>query len=125
MAKGISENWCVILLPFFFVSVVLFTNSICQFTCLLNGRVQMFREFIKMDKTSRRMAGERSIEIVVRRGHLVEDGFQQLNSLGSRLKSSLHVSFVSECGLREAGLDYGGLSKEFLTDITKAAFDPQ
>lgn len=84
-----------------------------------------------MDKTSRRMAGElnvsgeRSIEIVVRRGHLVEDGFQQLNSLGSRLKSSIHVSFVSECGLREAGLDYGGLSKEFLTDITKAAFDPQ
>lgn len=94
-------------------------------------RVQIFREFIKMDKTSRRMAGElnvsgeRSIEIVVRRGHLVEDGFQQLNSLGSRLKSSIHVSFVSECGLREAGLDYGGLSKEFLTDITKAAFDPQ
>lgn len=94
-------------------------------------RVQIFREFIKMDKTSRRMAGElnvsgeRSIEIVVRRGYLVEDGFQQLNSLGSRLKSSIHVSFVSECGLREAGLDYGGLSKEFLTDITKAAFDPQ
>lgn len=94
-------------------------------------RVQMFREFIKMDKASRRMAGElnapgeRSIEIVVRRGHLVEAGFQQLNSLGSRLKSSIHVSFVSECGLPEAGLDYGGLSKEFLTDITKSAFDPQ
>lgn len=94
-------------------------------------RVQMFREFIKMDKSSRRMAGElnapgeRSIAIVVRRGHLIEDGFQQLNSLGTRLKSSIHVSFVSECGLPEAGLDYGGLSKEFLTDISKAAFDPQ
>ncbi|KAK9755521.1 hypothetical protein RND81_01G031600 [Saponaria officinalis] len=94
-------------------------------------RVQMFREFINMDKNSRRMAGElnspgdRSIAIVVRRGHLVEDGFQQLNSLGSRLKSSIHVSFVSESGLPEAGLDYGGLSKEFLTDIAKAAFDPQ
>ncbi|XP_021737799.1 E3 ubiquitin-protein ligase UPL7-like isoform X1 [Chenopodium quinoa] len=94
-------------------------------------RVQMFRELIKMDKTSRRMAGElnapgeRSVAIVVRRGHLIEDGFQQLNSLGTRLKSSIHVSFVSECGLPEAGLDYGGLSKEFLTDIAKAAFDPQ
>ncbi|KAL2933317.1 E3 ubiquitin-protein ligase UPL7 [Bienertia sinuspersici] len=94
-------------------------------------RVQMFREFIKMDKTSRRMAGElnapgeRSVAIVVRRGHLVEDGFQQLNSLGTKLKSSIHVSFVSECGLAEAGLDYGGLSKEFLTDISKGAFDPQ
>ncbi|KAK2965376.1 hypothetical protein RJ640_024118 [Escallonia rubra] len=94
-------------------------------------RVQMFREFISMDKVSRRMAGEmvgpgpQSVEIVIRRGHIVEDGFQQLNSLGSRLKSSIHVSFVSECGLPEAGLDYGGLSKEFLTEIAKAAFTPE
>ncbi|GMI80949.1 ubiquitin-protein ligase 7 [Hibiscus trionum] len=94
-------------------------------------RVQMFREFISMDKVSRKMAGEisgpgsRSIEIVIRRGHIIEDGFRQLNSLGSRLKSSIHVSFVSECGLPEAGLDYGGLSKEFLTDISKAAFAPE
>lgn len=69
--------------------------------------------------------GPQSVEIVIRRGHIVEDGFQQLNSLGSRLKSSIHVSFVSECGLPEAGLDYGGLSKEFLTDIAKAAFAPE
>ncbi|KAI3447523.1 hypothetical protein Pfo_004188 [Paulownia fortunei] len=94
-------------------------------------RVKMFREFISMDKVSRRLAGEgtgpgsRSIEIVIRRGHVFEDGLQQLNSLGSRLKSAIHVSFVSESGLPEAGLDYGGLSKEFLTDISKAAFSPQ
>ena len=48
----------------------------------------MFREFIKMDKASRKMAGEisepgsRAIEIVVRQDHIVEDGFWQLNSLG-------------------------------------------
>ncbi|XP_062117450.1 E3 ubiquitin-protein ligase UPL7 [Humulus lupulus] len=94
-------------------------------------RVEMFREFIEMDKASRKMAGEvdgpasRSVGIVVRRGHIVEDGFRQLNSLGPRLKSSIHVSFVSESGLPEAGLDYGGLSKEFLTDISKAAFAPE
>ncbi|KAK9079365.1 hypothetical protein SSX86_001036 [Deinandra increscens subsp. villosa] len=93
-------------------------------------RVQMFRELISMDKVSRRMAGEivgpgpQAVEVVIRRSHIIEDGFQQLNSLGSRLKSSIHVSFVSECGLPEAGLDYGGLSKEFLTDIAKAAFSP-
>lgn len=94
-------------------------------------RVEMFREFINMDKASRRMAGEvvgpgpGSVDIVIRRGHIVEDGFRQLNALGSRLKSSIHVSFVSESGLPEAGLDYGGLSKEFLTDIAKAAFSPE
>ncbi|KAG9150096.1 hypothetical protein Leryth_009680 [Lithospermum erythrorhizon] len=93
-------------------------------------RVEMFREFINMDKASRKMAGEAvapgrgSIEIVIRRDHIVEDGFQQLNSLGSRLKSNIHVSFISESGVQEAGLDFGGLSKEFLTDIAKAAFSP-
>ncbi|VVB05545.1 unnamed protein product [Arabis nemorensis] len=105
-------------------SVITITPHIFPF----EERVHVFREFISMDKASRKMAGEvdapgaRSIEIVVRRGHVVEDGFQQLNSIGSRLKSSIHVSFVNESGLPEAGLDYGGLSKEFLTDITKAAF---
>lgn len=91
----------------------------------------MFREFIEMDKVSRKMAGEvagpasRPAGIVIRRDHIVEDGFRQLNALGPRLKSSIHVSFVSESGLPEAGLDYGGLSKEFLTDISKAAFSPE
>ncbi|XP_011101469.1 E3 ubiquitin-protein ligase UPL7 [Sesamum indicum] len=94
-------------------------------------RVKMFREFISMDKVSRRLAGEgtgpgvRSIEVVIRRGHIFEDGLQQLNSLGSRLKSAIHVSFVSESGLPEAGLDYGGLSKEFLTDLSKLAFSAE
>ncbi|KAL0344726.1 UNVERIFIED_CONTAM: E3 ubiquitin-protein ligase UPL7 [Sesamum radiatum] len=94
-------------------------------------RVKMFREFISMDKVSRRLAGEgtgpgsRSIGVVIRRGHIFEDGLQQLNSLGSRLKSAIHVSFVSESGLPEAGLDYGGLSKEFLTDLSKVAFSAE
>ncbi|KAL6894477.1 hypothetical protein ACP4OV_008575 [Aristida adscensionis] len=94
-------------------------------------RVQMFREFIESDKASRRVTGEvsgpgpGSIEIVIRRGHIVEDGYRQLNCLRSKLKSCIHVSFVSECGLPEAGLDYGGLSKEFLTDLSKAAFNPE
>lgn len=99
----------------------------CYGTC----RVKMFREFISMDKVSRRLTGEvtgpgsRTIEIVIRRDHIFEDGLRQLNSLGSKLKSAIHVSFVSESGLPEAGLDYGGLSKEFLTDVSKAAFSPE
>ncbi|KAJ9181481.1 hypothetical protein P3X46_009608 [Hevea brasiliensis] len=108
-------------------SVIITTPHVYPF----EERVQMFREFINMDKVSRKMAGEvtgpgsRAVDIVVRQGHIVEDGFRQLNTLGSRLKSSIHVSFVSECGVPEAGLDYGGLSKEFLTDISKAAFSPE
>lgn len=85
----------------------------------------MFREFIKLDKAKRQVSEPGQIEIVVRRDHIVEDGYRQLSLVGSRLKSPLHVSFVSECGLPEAGLDYGGLSKEFLTDLLKAAFNPE
>ncbi|CAN0879983.1 E3 ubiquitin-protein ligase UPL7 [Linum grandiflorum] len=108
-------------------SVVTVTPHIYPF----EERVEMFREFVNRDKASRRMAGEvtepgsRAVEIVVRRGHIVEDGFRQLNYLGPRLKSSIHVSFIGESGLAEAGLDYGGLSKEFLTDISKTAFSPE
>jgi ubiquitin-protein ligase E3 B len=91
----------------------------------------MFRDFIELDKATRRITGEisgpgpGSIEIVIRRGHVVGNGYRQLNCLRSKLKSSIHVSFVSKCGLPEAGLDYGGLSKEFLTDLSKSAFDPE
>ncbi|KAJ7524180.1 hypothetical protein O6H91_18G080700 [Diphasiastrum complanatum] len=93
-------------------------------------RVQIFREFIRADKVLKRMGGEAmapgsgSLEVSIRRDHIVEDGFRQLNRLGSKLKSNINVSFVNEHGLQEAGLDYGGLFKEFLTDLAKAAFDP-
>ncbi|XP_027070608.2 E3 ubiquitin-protein ligase UPL7 [Coffea arabica] len=113
--------------PSSMASVITLTPHVFPF----EERVEMFRELINMDKESRRMAGEvvgpgpGSVEVVIRRGHIVEDGFQQLNALGSRLKSSIHVSFISESGLPEAGLDYGGLSKEFLTDIAKAVFSPE
>ncbi|RAL44564.1 hypothetical protein DM860_003323 [Cuscuta australis] len=108
-------------------SVIITTLHVFPF----EERVEMFREFINMDKASRRMAGEvlgpgpHAVEVVIRRGHVFEDGFQQLSSIGSRLKSSIHVSFVNESGLPEAGLDYGGLSKEFLTEIANAAFSPE
>ncbi|KAL3681995.1 hypothetical protein R1sor_000017 [Riccia sorocarpa] len=93
-------------------------------------RVHIFRDHVKQDKMAKRMGGEAvgpgpgTIEIAVRRDHIVEDGFAQLNGLGSKLKCCINVSFVNELGLSEAGLDYGGLFKEFLTNLAKAAFDP-
>lgn len=67
-----------------------------------------------MEKASQNLAGQisepgsRAFEIVVRRGHIAEDGFQELNSLELWLKSSIHVSFVSDRDLPVVGLDYGG-----------------
>lgn len=117
--------------PNFLVSFQL--TGICGYNKDGHGtchRVQIFREFVRGDKQLKRMGGEAvgpgpgTIEIAVRRDHIVEDGFAQLNGLGSKLKCCINVSFVNELGLAEAGLDYGGLFKEFLTDLATAAFDP-
>eukprot|EP00897_Mesotaenium_endlicherianum_P006153 jgi/Mesen1/5566/ME000280S04673 len=98
-------------------------------------RVYLFRELVRADKTRNGfnapaiagMPGGASpvVEIAVRRNMIVEDGFAQLNRLGPLLKGRINVSFVSELGTAEAGMDYGGLFKEFLTDLATAAFDPR
>jgi ubiquitin-protein ligase E3 C len=36
----------------------------------------------------------------------------------------VQVEFISEQGYREAGIDGGGLFKEFIDSFSKAAFDP-
>jgi len=35
------------------------------------------------------------------------------------------VSFIDEFGKYEAGIDDGGLFKEFLSELSKVVFDPQ
>lgn len=42
-----------------------------------------------------------------------------------RLKSRFQVSFINELGVREAGIDGGGLFKDYIDTLAKHAFDPQ
>ena len=37
----------------------------------------------------------------------------------------IRVSFVNEFGVEEAGIDGGGIFKDFMENITRAAFDVQ
>ena len=53
--------------------------------------------------------------IKIRRANLVQDGFDQLSDLGRGLKGELYIKFYNQFGEREAGIDGGGLFKEFLT----------
>lgn len=75
-----------------------FTNVLHVFP--FEVRVKMFHEFVKLDKSSRRMTQEvvgprpRYIEITVLCDHIVEDGFSQLNSLRSKLKYCINVYFL-------------------------------
>jgi len=68
--------------------------------------------------------GMGGIQLQVRRDQLVEDSFQAMAGLRGRLKRRVQVSFTSEHGHQEAGIDGGGLFKEFMDSLTHEAFDP-
>lgn len=62
----------------------------------------------------------------IRRDRIVEDAFTNINSLQEEaLQGTIRVTFVNEFGAEEAGVDGGGLFKDFMENITKAAFDIQ
>lgn len=50
----------------------------------------------------------------IRRDHILQDGFEQFSKTGSDFRKKLAITFLSEHGA-EAGIDGGGLTKEFLT----------
>ncbi|ORZ40850.1 HECT-domain-containing protein [Catenaria anguillulae PL171] len=94
-------------------------------------RVHLFRTFIQLDKDALGYGAERDIilterqRLTVRRDHVFEDGFKQLSKLGGTLlRSRLAISFISELGLDEAGVDGGGVWKEFFSLLSKEAFHP-
>ncbi|CAG9464760.1 unnamed protein product [Pedinophyceae sp. YPF-701] len=70
------------------------------------------------------LGGSRSF-LRIRRGHVVEDGYAAMNALGDALKSRVRVQFFDQFGAAEAGVDGGGLFKDFLEELVKEAFDPQ
>lgn len=79
-----------------------------------------------------------SISVTARRTHLYEDAFSSLATEGWQmcmqfyvkcdyiidLRKILKVNLVNAQGLHEAGIDGGGLSREFLSETLKIAFDP-
>lgn len=89
-------------------------------------RVEIFRMFVNNDKKRNQVEDFYSRPkpaVTVRRDHMFEDGFDQLNTLGVELKNKVAISFVDEFGLEEAGIDGGGVFKEFLTGLCKEAFN--
>lgn len=60
--------------------------------------------------------------VQIRRAALYDDSMEQLNELGSRLKHRVQVTFINQHGAEEAGIDGGGVFKEFLDDLIKDGF---
>jgi ubiquitin-protein ligase E3 C len=110
-------------------------------------RVEIFRQFVSLDMIKRRhghtdpdlwrhrmafgsIGGHDSSELgrhhaSIRRKNEFEDAFKQFYSLGDGLKEPIQITFLDEFGLQEAGIDGGGVTKEFLTSITTEAFNPE
>lgn len=60
----------------------------------------------------------------IRREHEFDDAFSQFYQLGQGLKEPIQITFVDQFDQPEAGIDGGGVTKEFLTSVTSRAFTP-
>lgn len=117
-------------------------------------RVQIFREFVYRDQKRRRngfvdpdtwrmsvmrdsrahMDSQGRVELpdAIRRHHanirresVFEDAYEQYYDLGEDLKEPIQISFIDKFDTVEAGIDGGGVTKEFLTSVTNEAFNPE
>ncbi|KAI9033013.1 hypothetical protein DFJ74DRAFT_627859 [Hyaloraphidium curvatum] len=91
------------------------------------ARVRLFQRLLDQDASTRVNSYEQvmgSVFARVRRPYLYEDGFEKLADESSRLKGRIRIQLIDEHGLEEAGIDGGGLFKEFLTELLKRGFDP-
>lgn len=91
-------------------------------------RVMIFRQFIYLDRLRRggnygmMMPPMGRHHAKIRRGQLFDDAFEQFYQLGDGLKDPIQITFVDQFGTPEAGIDGGGVTKEFLTSVTAEAF---
>lgn len=103
-------------------------------------RVQIFREFVRLDQLRRRGYSDPDewryrvmtstggditrYRAKVRRQSIFEDAYTQFYDLGEGLKEPIQIRFVDQFDTVEEGIDGGGVTKEFLTSVTKEMFNP-
>ncbi|QLG72445.1 hypothetical protein HG535_0D01530 [Zygotorulaspora mrakii] len=99
-------------------------------------RVNLFYMFIAIDKQRLNLSDDSQMmallmpwnlgahsrqSATISREHVLEDACNAFNGIGERFKSKLAVTFVNEFG-PEAGIDGGGITKEFLTSVSDEGF---
>ncbi|KAK9429659.1 hypothetical protein V1505DRAFT_329875 [Lipomyces doorenjongii] len=98
------------------------------FVLPFEARVEIFERSLDHDRAKNGLDRDyelrwRRHKAEIRRTHMLEDAFSQLNGLRSELKSLIGITFVNDFGV-EAGIDGGGITKEFLVGVCKEGFDP-
>lgn len=99
-----------------------------------SDRVRVFQSLIEADKQKSTTESNylffsdaldsNKLSADIRREFLLEDAFENFHTAGEKFKNKLKVAFFNEHG-PEAGIDGGGLTKEFLTAVVSEAFDPE
>ncbi|PSN48070.1 hypothetical protein C0J52_03451 [Blattella germanica] len=100
------------------------------FLVAFQERVLVFQSLVLKDKLEHQ--GEHShflqgpsIQVSVRRNYLYEDAFDKLSPENEpELRLKMRVQLVNVAGMDEAGVDGGGVFREFLSELLKTAFDP-
>lgn len=90
-------------------------------------RVEMFNELVIRDKAQN--GGDPfsrdAYRLVVHRATIYEDAFSALSLLKAPdLRRPIRVQMVNWAGLDEAGVDGGGIFREFLSELLQTALDP-
>lgn len=112
------------------IKTVLILQEI-PFVISFHDRVQIFHQLLRKDRQIHQSDGYHfglpgmAIQVQIRRNYIYEDAFERLSVENEpNMKLPLKVSLINAVGADEAGIDGGGLSKEFLGELLKAGFDP-
>ncbi|ETV65749.1 hypothetical protein, variant [Aphanomyces astaci] len=89
-------------------------------------RVALFHSYLHLDKQNvpNRHVFAALVPLRIQREHIVTDSFEQFHAIQS-LKGRLQITFVNAQGLEEAGVDGGGVFKEYIDTLTKTAFSTE
>uniref|UniRef100_A0A8C8JV46 HECT-type E3 ubiquitin transferase n=1 Tax=Oncorhynchus tshawytscha TaxID=74940 RepID=A0A8C8JV46_ONCTS len=90
-------------------------------------RVKIFQRLIYADKRDVQGDGPflDGINVTIRRNYIYEDAYDKLSPENEAdLKKRIRVHLLNAHGLDEAGIDGGGIFREFLNELLKSGFNP-
>ncbi|XP_075683517.1 ubiquitin-protein ligase E3C isoform X2 [Rhinoderma darwinii] len=90
-------------------------------------RVKIFQRLIYADKQEVQGDGPflDGINVTIRRNYIYEDAYDKLSPENEPdLKKRIRVHLLNTHGLDEAGIDGGGIFREFLNELLKSGFNP-
>jgi ubiquitin-protein ligase E3 B len=93
------------------------TPHMCEFI----DRARIFSLLAKKDLHINYLPGYEEGKIVISRQVLYQDAFDKIIEMREEFKGDYRIQFIDETGQPEEGIDGGGLMKEFIQEVLKAA----